>query len=75
LIQQLEKQDCLPVIPPRSHRKTPRDYDKHLYKERHLIECFFNKIKHFPRVFSRFDKKASAFMGFLAYSAIILWLR
>jgi transposase len=74
-IGQIEKQHCTPVIPPRSNRKDPRHYDEHLYKERHLVECFFNKIKHFRRVFSRFDKKASSFMGFLAYASIVLWLR
>ncbi len=75
LIDQLENQNCRPVIPPRSNRKTPREYDKHVYKERHLIECFFNKIKHFRRVFSRFDKRASAYMGFLAFASVIIWLR
>ena len=35
---QIEGQNCIPVIPPRSNRKTPRDYDEHLYKERHLVE-------------------------------------
>ena len=75
LIDQIRGQACFPVIPPRSNRKKLRNYDKHLYKERHLVECFFNKIKHFRRVFSRFDKKASSFMGFLAYASIILWLR
>jgi transposase len=74
-IGQIEKQHCTPVIPPRSNRKDPRHYDEHLYKERHLVECFFNKIKHFRRVFSRFDKKASSFMGFLADASILLWLR
>ena len=75
LISQIQNQGCTPVIPPRSNRKNPRDYDKHLYKERHLVECFFNKIKHFRRVFSRFDKKASTYMRFLTYAAIIIWLR
>lgn len=75
LIKQIQNQNCTPVIPSRSNRKTPRNYDKHLYKERHLVECFFNKIKHFRRVFSRFDKKASSFMGFLAYASFMLWLR
>lgn len=75
LIEQIQAQNCIPVIPPRSNRKTPREYDKHLYKERHLVECFFNKIKHFRRIFSRFDKKASSFAGFLAYASFILWLR
>ena len=36
----------VPVIPPRSNRKTLRDYDKHLYHERHRAKCFMNKIKH-----------------------------
>ena len=44
------------MIPPRKNRKEPREYDLHLYKERHLIECFFNKIKHYRRLFSRFEK-------------------
>ena len=75
LIEQITKQSCTPVIPPRSNRKTPRDYDKDIYKERHLVECFFNKIKHFRRVFSRFDKKASSYLGFLSLASVILWLR
>lgn len=75
LIDQIEKQCCNPVIPSRSNRKNPRSYDTYLYKERHLIECFFNKIKHFRRVFSRFDKKASSYCGFLALASIVIWLR
>lgn len=74
-IHQIHQQNCTPVIPPRSNRKSPRQYDKHLYKERHLVECFFNKIKHFRRVFTRFDKKASSFAGFLAYASCIIWLK
>lgn len=52
-----------------------RDYDGHVYKERHLIECFFNKIKQFRRVFSHFEKKTSSFMAFLSYPSLIIWLR
>jgi transposase len=74
-IEQIQTQQCTPVIPPRSNRKNARRFDKYIYKERHLIECFFNKIKHFRRVFSRFDKKASSFAGFLAYASFILWMR
>jgi transposase len=44
------------VIPPRANRTEPRDCDFHRYKERHLIECFFNKIKHYRRIFARFDR-------------------
>jgi len=52
-IQSLKNKGCTPVIPPKKNRKNPRDYDKHVYVERHLIECFFGKIKHFRRIFSR----------------------
>lgn len=63
------------IIPPRSNRKKSRFYDKEIYKERHLIECFFGKIKHFRRVFSRFDKAGSTFMAFLHFVGMLIWLR
>lgn len=63
------------VIPPRKNRKVLREYDKDLYKERHLIECFFGKIKYFRRIFSRFDKSAQAYMAFLNVAAIFIWLK
>ena len=71
LIDQIQEQKCVPVIPSRSNRKISREYDEYLYKERHLVEYFFNKIKYFRRIFSRFDKKASSFAGFLAYLVLI----
>jgi len=63
------------VIPPRKHRIQPRDYDHHVYKERHLIECFFGKIKHYRRIFSRFEKTARNYMSFLRLVAALVWLR
>ena len=63
------------VIPPRSNRKNPRSYDEHLYKERHLIECCFGKIKHFRRCFSRFDKAADTSLAFLNFAATLISLR
>jgi transposase len=44
------------VIPPHQRAKVLREYDQWLYRERHLVECFIGKIKHFRRIFSRFDK-------------------
>ena len=64
-----------PVIPPHPQAKEGREYDKWLYRERHLIECFINKIKHFRRVFSRFDKLASRYLGFLQFVSSLIWLR
>jgi transposase len=51
------------VIPSKSNRKETRFFDKDLYKERNLMERMFNKIKHFRRVATRYDKTASAYRG------------
>ncbi len=64
-----------PVIPPKKNARDPHDYDSWLYRERHLVECFIGKIKHFRRVFSRFDKLASRFLGFLHLTGSLIWLR
>jgi transposase len=69
--------DCgmQPVIPPHPRAKEMREYDRWLYRERHLVECFINKIKHYRRVFSRFDKLASRYLGFLLFVGTLIWLR
>ena len=63
------------VIPPKRNARSPWDYDTWRYRERHLIECFIGKIKHFRRVFSRFDKLASRYLGFLHFVSTLIWLR
>ena len=63
------------VMPPRSQRKAPRDYDQELYKERNLIERMFNKLKHFRRVATRYDKLDIAYLGFTFLAGIYLWLK
>jgi transposase len=75
LIEQLQQQNCEAVIPPKKNRKEQRFYDMESYKERHLIECFFGKLKYYRRVFSRFEKSASAFMSFLCFAGALIWLR
>jgi transposase len=71
----LFERGCNVVIPPKSNAKEPHEYDKEIYKERHLIECFFSKLKHFRRVFSRFDKTTISFSGFLNIAGSLIWLR
>ena len=63
------------VIPPKKNAKAPHAYDAWRYRERHLIECFMGKIKHFRRVFSRFDKLARRYLGFLHFVSALIWLR
>ena len=75
LIETVKRQGSEPVIPPRKCCKTPRSYDKALYKERNVIERFFNKLKQFRRVATRYDKLLANFMGFVKLAAIAIWLR
>lgn len=63
------------VIPAKITRKRPVPHDEHLYKERHLVECFINKIKHFRRVATRYDKTRAAFFAFVAIASFMVWLR
>jgi len=63
------------VIPPKQNRIDQQPYDIHLYKERNLVERFFNKLKQFPRVATRYDKLLANFMGFVKSAAIALWIK
>jgi len=73
LIDRLAEREITPVIPPKSNRKTKRDCDFALYRERNLIERFFNKIKHFRAIATRYDKLARNFLAAVQLvSAIIL---
>jgi transposase len=63
------------VIPGTRSRARRIPLDKHLYRERHLVECCFNKLKHFRRVATRYEKTACAFIAMITVAAIALWLR
>jgi putative transposase len=63
------------VIPPKRNRRVQRAYDVDLYKERNIIERFFNKLKQFRRVATRYDKLLANFMGFVKLAAITIWLK
>ncbi len=62
------------VIPPKSNRKHPRPYDRALYKARHLIENFFEKLKQYRAIATRYDKTAIAFLGAIHLAASVVWL-
>ena len=72
-IDTLTERGITPVIPPKANRKTPRDCDFALYCERNLVERFFNKLKHFRAIATRYDKLARNFLaGVQLASAMIL---
>ena len=63
------------VIPSNASRARAIPYDAHLYKERHLVECFINKIKHFRRVATRYDKTIASYASFVAIAGCMIWMR
>lgn len=64
-----------PTIPSRKGAKFDRHCDWWLYKERHLVENYFLKLKAFCRIATRYDKLASTFLGFICIVSILIWLK
>ena len=62
-------------IPPKRNRKDPICFSPYLYRDRNLVERFFNKIKHCRRVATRYDKLAANYLAFVKLACIRLWLR
>lgn len=61
----------IPVVPPKSNRKDPWDYDKELYKQRNQVERLFRRIKRFRRIFTRYDKLDIIFLAFVYFALIV----
>lgn len=64
-----------PVIPPISTRSKKLPYNKELYRNRNLIERFFNKIKHFRRIATRYDKLRKTFFAALYLVAAFIIIK
>jgi transposase len=64
-----------PVIPPRSNRKTPIEYDREAYKRRNLIERCVNRLKQLRRIATRYEKTARAYLSMLCIAAARLWIK
>jgi transposase len=62
------------VIPSRRNRQEIREIDDNLYKDRNKIERFFNRIKHYRRIATRYDKTARNFLSFVYLAGIMTWL-
>jgi len=63
------------VIPPKSNRKIKRDCDFVLYCERNIVERFFNMIKHFRAIATRYEKTAQNFLAGLHLVCALTWLK
>jgi transposase len=72
---ELQARGAEAVIPPRRNRKVAIDYDRDMYKWRHLVENFFARIKEFRRIATRYDKTDTSFAATIYLTSTILALR
>ena len=72
LREKLANSGIKPVIPPKSNRKFPPEFDRHSYKWRHLIENYFGKLKEFKRIASRACKTDQSFSSMIYLAAAII---
>jgi transposase len=75
LREQLRRQRCRVVIPSNPTRRIQRRYSKELYKRRHHVENFFQRLKRYRRIGTRYEKLARNFFAMVCLAATLIWLR
>ena len=73
-VDTLTQREITPVIPPKSNRTVQRACDFALYCKRNLIERFFNQLKQFRAIATRYDKTARNFLAAIHLAAATIWL-
>lgn len=69
----LQAKDIKSCIPPRKGRKSPADFCKTQYKQRHKVENMFGRLKDWPHIATRYDRRADVFMAAITIAAIVTW--
>ena len=72
LLNYIEEKGAISVIPPRKNRKEQRKYDKVIYKNRNQIERFFNRLKQFRRIATRYDKLLLSFLSLVQLAVVFI---
>jgi transposase len=75
LRRQMLAQGCLVSVPPRSGRRAPAWHHRGFYRQRHKIENFFQRIKIYKRISTRYEKLALTFLNFILLAAVLDWLK
>ncbi len=75
LRQAIAAKGTLAVIPNNPSRSLKHPLDKHLYAQRHLVECCFSRLKQLRRVATRLEKTARNYRAVVTLAAIVLWMR
>ena len=73
IIEMAEAAGMSPEIPPKGNRKEQREYDRHLYRVRHLVENAFLRLKQWRGIATRYAKRASSFLAAVHFRCVILW--
>jgi len=63
-----------PNIPSRKNAKNPAPYDKELGKMRHIVECYFSRIKRYRRVATRYDRLSVTYLTFVTLASLADWM-
>ena len=71
----IETQNATYCIPPKSNAVNPWECDFHHYKERHVVECFFNKLKQYRGIATRYDKLSHNFLSFVFLASVMILLK
>jgi transposase len=64
-----------PVVPPKSNRKNPWNYDKELYKCRNIVERLFRRLKEYRKIFTRYDTLEVMFLSYIYWGLAVVGLR
>jgi len=75
LIAKAHAAGMIPVIPPKSNRKVQRNYDKYIYKLRHLVENAFLHLKRWRGIATRYAKNTKSFLSAVHIRCIFLWAK
>ena len=73
IVNQAESQGMIAVIPPRKNRKDQREYNKEIYKKRHLVENAFLHLKRWRGIATRYAKNTASFLAAVQIRCIALW--
>lgn len=74
LVSAIENSHAVPVIPAKKNRKLSRECDKELYKERNLLERFSQKVEHYRRIATRYERLARNYQAMLSLVSTVIWL-
>ena len=72
ILDKIAQIEAVAVIPPKSNRREQRDYDKHYYKDRNLIERFFCRLKQFRGIATRYCKRGQYFLEAIKLASSII---